>query len=135
MSERTFVIIKPDAVAAGHIGTVLARYEELGLRIVAMELRTIDVGFADRHYQEHLKRDFYPDLRDFMTSGPLVAVILEGEDAIEEVRTLNGATDPAQADAGTIRAELGTSVRENVVHASDSETSARDEISLWFPDL
>ncbi len=133
MNERTFVIIKPDAVAAGHVGNILNRYEEAGFRPEAMELRTIDGEFADRHYAEHLGRDYYPPLREFMTQGPLIAMILAGENALEGVRELNGATDPAKADADTIRADFGTSVKSNCVHASDSPESAASEISLWFP--
>ena len=97
-----------------------------------MDLRRIDGEFADRHYAEHLERDFYPPLREFMTSGPLIALILSGDDAISKVRDLNGATDPAKADAGTIRADFATSVRENAVHASDSPESAEREIALWY---
>lgn len=134
MSEQTFVIIKPDAVAAGHVGDILARWEGAGLRVEALELRTIDGDFADRHYAEHVERDFYPPLRVFMTSGPLVAGILAGAGAIEKVRDLNGVTDPAKADAGTVRADFGSSVRENAVHASDSPESAAAEIALWFPE-
>lgn len=132
MTQHTFVIIKPDAVADGLIGTILARYETAGLRVEAMDMRTIDGAFADRHYAAHLERDFYPPLREFMTSGPLVAVRLSGEDAIVKVRDLNGATDPEKAEAGTIRADFATSVRTNCVHASDSEESAEAELALWF---
>ncbi|SHI53857.1 nucleoside diphosphate kinase [Tessaracoccus bendigoensis DSM 12906] len=135
MNARTLVIIKPDAFAAGHVGSILRRYEEAGLRILAMERRTIGPDFADLHYAEHVGRDYYLPLRKFMTEGPLVAVVLEGEDAIRLVRTINGATDPAQADEGTIRADLAESHRRNAVHASDSEESAEAEIALWFPDL
>lgn len=135
MTERTFVIIKPDAVAAGHVGNILDRYERTGLRLDAMELRTIDGDFADQHYAEHLKRDYYPPLREFMIEGPLVALVLSGENALESVRELNGATDPARAAAGTIRSDFGTSVRTNCVHASDSTQSAASEIALWFPEL
>lgn len=133
MAEQTFVIIKPDAVAGGHVGNILGRYEDAGLRIVQLEQRTIDGEFSDRHYAEHLERDFYPPLRVFMTSGPLVAGILEGDDAIARVREINGATDPTQAAAGTIRADFATSTRENCVHGSDSVESASKEIALWFP--
>lgn len=133
MNERTFVIIKPDAVAAGHVGNILDRYEQAGFRPEAMELRTIDGDFADQHYAEHVDRDYYGPLREFMTQGPLVAMILTGENALSGVRELNGATDPAKADAGTIRADFGTSVRTNCVHASDSAESAVSEIGLWFP--
>ncbi len=135
MNERTFVIIKPDAVAAGHIGNLLNRYEEAGFRPEAMEMRTIDGDFADQHYAEHRERDYYPPLREFMTEGPLVAMILTGENALAGVRELNGATDPAKADENTIRADFGTSVKTNCVHASDSPESATSEIGLWFPEL
>ena len=130
--SKTFVLIKPDAVRAGVIGDILTRYEEAGLRPTRLEMRTIDGEFADKHYAEHLERDFYPPLREFMTSGPLIAAILEGDDAIQRVRDINGVTDPAKADEGTIRAAHGTSVRENCVHGSDSEESAAAEIALWF---
>lgn len=133
--SKTFVIIKPDAVAGGLIGDILGRYERAGLKVEAMDLRTIDGSFADRHYAEHLERDFYPPLREFMTSGPVVAAVLSGDDAIGKVRDLNGATDPAQAAAGTIRADHGESVRVNCVHGSDGEESAAREIELWFPGL
>lgn len=132
MSERTLVIIKPDVVEAGTAGRVLTRYEESGLSIEAMELREITGEFADQHYAEHLERDFYPALREFMTSGPLIVMILSGDDAITRVRALNGATDPTKAEPGTIRAEFGDSGTRNAVHASDSPGSAAHEISLWF---
>lgn len=135
MSEKTLVIIKPDVVEAGNAGKVLARYEEAGLSIVAMELRTIDGAFADRHYEEHLARDFYPKLRTFMTSGPMIPLVLCGPDCISQVRELNGATDPAKAEPGTIRADFGDSGPRNAVHASDSVESAAREIALWFPAL
>lgn len=133
--NRTFVIIKPDAVDAGHVGAILTTYEEAGLTIDAMDLRTIDGAFADQHYAEHVERDFYPPLREFMTRGPLVALILSGDDAVTAVRELNGVTDPAEAAEGTIRARFGSSVRENCVHGSDSPESAEAEIGLWFPSL
>lgn len=135
MNARTFVIIKPDAYAGGHVGSVLSRYEEAGMRILAMDLRTIEPSFADRHYSEHVGRDYYPGLRDFMTEGPLVAVVLEGEDAVRQVRALNGATDPAKAAQGTIRADFAESTGRNAVHASDSPAAAEAEIGLWFPVL
>lgn len=135
MIERTFVIIKPDAVAAGHVGNILNRYEEAGFRPEAMDLRTIDGDFADRHYAEHLQREYYQPLREFMTEGPLVALVLSGLGVRASVRELNGATDPSKATAGTIRADFGTSVRTNCVHASDSAQSAASEIGLWFPEL
>lgn len=131
--ESTFVIIKPDAVQAGLVGEILSRYERAGLRIEAMDLRHIDGEFADRHYAEHVERDYYPPLREFMTEGPLVALVLVGGEAIAKTREINGATDPAKAAEGTIRADHGTSVRTNCVHASDGSDSATAEIALWFP--
>ena len=136
MTARTFVIIKPDAVEAGHVGDILARYERASLRVVAMDLRTIAPEFADKHYAEHVGREYYLRLREFMTSGPLVAAVLEGgEDTVAEVRNLHGATDPALAAPGTIRADFAKSKRFNAVHASDSPVSAASEIDLWFPYL
>lgn len=105
MSERTLVLLKPDAVRRGLVGPILARYEAKGLRILAMEQRHIDAKVADAHYHEHVERDFYPPLRDFVTSGPLVAVALEGEEAIAVVRAINGATDGRKAAPGTIRGD------------------------------
>jgi nucleoside-diphosphate kinase len=135
MTQRTLVILKPDAVRRGLVGELLSRFEAKGLRIVAMEQRTIDGAMADRHYAEHVERDFYPPLRAFVTSGPLVAMVLEGDEAIEVVRALNGATDGRKAAPGTIRGDLSLSNRENLVHGSDSTESADREITLWFPDL
>ncbi|HEX7187670.1 MAG TPA: nucleoside-diphosphate kinase [Actinomycetes bacterium] len=135
MSERTLVLVKPDAVRRGLVGEVLSRFERKGLRIVAMDQRVIDVELADRHYAEHVERDFYPPLREFITSGPLVAIVLEGDQAIAVVRGLNGATDGRVAAAGTIRGDLSLSNRENLVHASDSPESAVREIEIFFPAL
>jgi nucleoside-diphosphate kinase len=135
VSERTLVLVKPDAVSRGLVGEVLGRYERKGLRIVAMDQRTVDRETADRHYEEHLERDFYPPLREFVTSGPLVAMVLEGDQAISVVRALNGATDGRAAAAGTIRGDLSLSNRENIVHASDSAESAAREIAIFFPTL
>jgi nucleoside-diphosphate kinase len=131
--ERTLVILKPDAVRRGLVGEILSRFEAKGLTIVAMEHRTIDGALADEHYAEHVERDFYPPLRDFVTSGPLVAAILEGEEAVEVVRAINGATDGRKAAPGTIRGDLSLSNRENLVHGSDSPESAEREIKIWFP--
>ena len=135
MSERTLVLLKPDTVRRGLMGEVLRRYEAKGLTVVAMDLRHIDEAQADRHYAEHVERDFYPPLRAFVTSGPLVAMVLEGDEAVEIVRLLNGATDGRKALPGTIRGDLSVSNRENLVHGSDSPESAEREIALWFPDL
>lgn len=135
MTERTLVLLKPDAVRRGLVGEVLGRFEAKGLTVVALEMRHIDAAMADRHYAEHVAKDFYPPLRDFVTSGPLVAVVLEGDSAIDIVRALNGATDGRKAAPGTIRGDLSVSNRENIVHGSDSAESAAREIGLWFPDL
>jgi len=135
VTERTLVLIKPDAVRRGLIGEVLGRFERKGLTVVALDQRTIDGETADRHYAEHVERDFYPPLRDFVTSGPLVAAVLEGDEAIEVVRAINGATDGRKAAPGTIRGDLSLSNRENLVHGSDSPESAVREIGIWFPEL
>ena len=135
MSERTLVLVKPDAVRRGLVGQVLVRFERKGLGIVAMDLRRIDAATADEHYAEHVERDFYPPLREFVTSGPLVAMVLEGDQAIAVVRALNGATDGRAAEAGSIRGDFSLSNRENLVHASDSAESAAREIAVFFPDL
>lgn len=133
--ERTFVMVKPDGVRRGLVGKILARYEAKGLRIVALEQRQIDATLADQHYQEHVGKDFYPSLREFITSGPLVPMVLEGADAVEIVRTLNGATNGSKAAPGTIRGDFGIGSQQNLVHASDSLASAAREIALWFPNL
>jgi nucleoside-diphosphate kinase len=133
--ERTLVLLKPDAVRRGLVGEILGRFEAKGLTIVAMEHRTISASIADAHYAEHVDKDFYPPLRDFVTSGPLVAVVLEGDSAIEVVRATNGATDGRKAAPGTIRGDFSLSNRENLVHGSDSPESAEREIGIWFPEL
>jgi nucleoside-diphosphate kinase len=135
VTERTLVLIKPDAVRRGLIGEVLGRFERKGLTVVALDQRTIDGETADRHYAEHVERDFYPPLRAFITSGPLVAMVLEGDQAIAVIRGVNGATDGRVAAAGTIRGDLSLSNRENLVHASDSAESAAREIAIFFPNL
>lgn len=135
MTQRTLVLLKPDTVSRGLVGEVLGRYEAKGLSIVAMEQRQIGAEISDRHYAEHVERDFYPPLREFVTSGPLVALVLEGDEAIEVVRALNGATDGRKAAPGTIRGDYSLSNRENLVHGSDSPESAAREIGLWFPGL
>lgn len=135
MGERTLVLVKPDAVRRGLVGEVIGRFERKGLTIEAMLLRTMDATLADEHYAEHLDRGFYPPLKDFMTGGPLVAMVLTGDQAIDVVRSLTGATDGRKAAAGTIRGDFSLSNRENLVHASDSPESAKREIELWFPEL
>ncbi len=134
-AERTLVLIKPDAVSRGLTGRILTRYEEKGLRIVALEQRVIDRDLAARHYAEHVGRPYYPGLEDFIVSGPLVSLVLEGERAIAAVRSLNGATDGVEAVPGSIRGDFGTSKSVNLVHASDSPESAQREIGIWFPAL
>ena len=134
-AQRTLVLLKPDAVRRGLVGEILGRYETRGLKLVALEMRTIDEAKADEHYAEHVERDFYPPLRAFVTSGPLVAVVLEGDSAVEVVRGINGATDGRKAAPGTIRGDLSLSNRENLVHGSDSPESAERELKIWFPDL
>ena len=135
MSERTLVLVKPDAVRRGLIGEILGRYERRGLRVVAMDLRVIDSAVADAHYAEHVDKSFYPPLREFITGGPLVALVLQGDSAIDVVRAMNGATDARKAAPGTVRGDLALSTSENLVHASDSPESAKREIDLWFPGL
>lgn len=134
-AQRTLVLIKPDAVARGLVGAILSRYENKGLRVVAMQLRRITAAESDAHYAEHVERDFYPDLRDFITSGPLVALVLEGDRCIEAVRQLNGATDGRKALPGTIRGDWSLSNQRNLVHGSDGPESAAREIALWFPEV
>jgi nucleoside-diphosphate kinase len=135
VTQRTLVLLKPDAVRRGLVGQILGRFEAKGLTIAAMDLRTIDAATADQHYAEHVDRDFYPPLRAFVTSGPLVAAVVEGDRAVDVVRGLNGATDGREAAPGTIRGDLSLSNRENLVHGSDSAESATREIALFFPDL
>jgi nucleoside-diphosphate kinase len=134
-TQRSFVLIKPDAVRRGLVGAVLSRLETKGLTIVALQLRQVTEELADTHYAEHVERPFYPPLRRFITSGPSVALIVEGDEAIEVVRTINGATDGRKAAPGTIRGDFSLSNRENLVHGSDSPESAAREIALWFPEL
>lgn len=133
--ERTLVLIKPDAIRRGLLGEILGRFERKGLAIEALVMRGMDAEMADQHYAEHVDKAFYPPLKEFMTGGPLVAAVLSGDQAIEVVRTLVGATDGRKAAAGTIRGDLSMSNRENLVHASDSPDSAKREIALWFPDF
>ncbi|MBX6356457.1 MAG: nucleoside-diphosphate kinase [Micromonosporaceae bacterium] len=134
-TDRTLVLIKPDAVRRGLVGEILSRFERKGLVIEALVLRTMDAALADRHYAEHVNKEFYPPLKAFMTGGPLVAAVIAGDQAVDVVRGLVGATDGRKAAAGTIRGDFSLSNRENLVHASDSPDSAKREISLWFPDL
>ena len=133
--ERTLVIAKPDAVRRGLAGEILARVERKGLRVVAGRFFEIDEALARRHYAEHEAKPFFGDLISFITSGPVLAVIVEGPEAISVVRTLMGPTNPREAPPGTIRGDYAIEVTENLVHGSDSSESAKREIDLFFPDL
>ena len=134
-AERTLVLVKPDGVARGLVGQVVARLEGKGLRLVAAELRTLTVEVAEEHYAEHRERPFFGSLVEFITSGPLVALVAEGPRAIEAFRALAGATDPVKAAPGTIRGDFALEVQNNIVHGSDSTQSAAREIGLFFPEL
>lgn len=133
--ERTLVLIKPDGVRRSIVGEVISRIERKGLKLVAMELRTLDADTAKAHYEEHASRPFFESLVEFITGGPLVAMVVEGERVIEAFRALAGATDPVIASPGTIRGDFALEVQQNIVHGSDSTYSAEREIKLFFPDL
>lgn len=136
MSQRTLVLLKPDAVRRGLIGEIIGRIEsKAGWTICALELRTLGRPLLEQHYGEHVGKPFYPPLMDFMTSGPSVVMVVEGERVIEGLRALAGPTDPIIAAPGSIRGDFGTVVRENLIHASDSEESAARELKLFFPDF
>lgn len=135
MSERTFLMVKPDGVRRGLVGEVVFRIERKTLKIVAMRMLTIDKELATRHYAEHVDKPFFDELVSFITSGPVVAMCVEGEDAISVVRTMMGVTDPKKAAPGTLRGDLGLIITENIVHGSDSPESAKRELGLFFPDL
>ena len=135
MSERTLVLIKPDGVARGLVGEVLSRIERKGFTIVALEMRTLPAAITEAHYAEHADKPFFKGLVEFITGGPLVAAVIEGEAAIVQWRNMMGATNPAAAEMGTIRGDLATQMQENVTHGSDSSDSAAREIALFFPGL
>lgn len=132
MKESTLVLIKPDAFAKHYTGDIIKRYEEAGLEIQAMKMLQMTKTLAAKHYQEHVGRPYYEDLSSFMTSAPLVALVLAGENAIQRVRDLHGKTDPAEAAEGTIRKDFAESKSCNAVHASDSPESAEREIHIFF---
>ncbi len=132
MIERTLVLVKPDGVQRGLVGRITARYEERGLKIVGLKLVQVDRDLADRHYAVHRGKPFFAGLVEFITSGPLVAMVLEGPGAIGLVRAMNGATRPAEAAPGSIRGDLAIETGQNLVHASDSAETAATEIGLWF---
>ena len=136
MSDRTFVIIKPDAVERGLVGEIAGRFERKGLKIIAMELRQLDVKVLARHYAEHKSKGFYPELVAFMSRSPAVCMVLEGpEETWKVVRAMMGSTNPRDAAPGTIRGDLGTLFTENQVHGSDGPESAAREIKIFFPKL
>jgi len=132
--ERTFIALKPDAVQRGLIGEVIQRFEKKGFKIIGLKILQIDRQTAEKHYAEHVGKPFYEGLVSFITSGPVVAMVLEGVNAVDAARKLMGATNPLQADAGTIRADLAHTMPRNVVHGSDSPTSAEREIAIFFKE-
>src|SRR5512137_1587607 len=133
--ERTFSIIKPDGVEKGVIGRVVARFESVGLKPIAMRLKRLSQAEAEGFYAVHKARPFFADLVAFMTSGPVVLMVLEGEGAIAKNREVMGATDPKKAAAGTIRADFATDIEKNTVHGSDAPETAKVEISYFFPEV
>jgi nucleoside-diphosphate kinase len=134
VDERTLVLIKPDAMQRGLAGEILTRFEQRGLVVKAAKLVHVDRDLAEHHYDEHREKPFFGELVEFITSAPTLALILEGEAAIEVVRTTMGATNPTNAAPGTIRGDLALAMPDNLVHGSDSPASAQREIGLWFPD-
>ncbi|MGI8574061.1 MAG: nucleoside-diphosphate kinase [Egibacteraceae bacterium] len=134
MSERTLILVKPDGVRRGLIGEVISRIERKGLRLARMELRTLTREVAEQHYGEHAEKPFFGELVEFITSGPLVAMVVEGEDAVACTRALMGATNPLEATPGSIRGDYATIIGENIVHGSDSPENGRREIGLFFGD-
>jgi nucleoside-diphosphate kinase len=133
--ERTLILVKPDAFARGLTGEIIARFERKGLALVALKHLTTSRETAETHYAEHAERPFFGELVDFITSAPLVALILEGQDAIRAARQLIGATNPLEAAPGSIRGDFAIEVGTNMVHGSDSPESAEREIGIWFPEL
>ncbi|WP_328611832.1 nucleoside-diphosphate kinase [Amycolatopsis sp. NBC_00345] len=136
MTERTLVLVKPDGVARGLVGEVVSRIERKGLKLAALELRTVERSLAEEHYAEHKERPFFGDLLEFITSGQVVALAVEGPRAIAAFRQLAGGTDPVEkATPGTLRGDFGLETQYNLVHGSDSPESAERELKLWFPEL
>jgi nucleoside-diphosphate kinase len=132
-TEQTLILVKPDGVARGLVGEVLARIERKGFRIEALEMRTLERTVAEEHYAEHTDKPFFGELVDFITGGPLVALCVSGEGAIAGMRTLMGATNPLEATPGSVRGDFATLIGENIVHGSDSSESASRELGLFFP--
>ena len=133
--SRTLILVKPDAFERGLTGEIIARFERKGLRIAALKLMHVDRDLAEEHYAEHSSKPFFPDLIEFISRGPLVAMVLEGEDAVPAARSLIGATNPIEATPGSIRGDFALEVTFNLVHGSDSDNTAEREIGLWFPEL
>jgi len=133
--QRTLVLVKPDGVRRGLAGEVISRLEQKGLTLVAMELRTLDRATAEEHYGEHRERPFFGELVDFITGGPLVALVVEGPNAVAGTRRLMGVTNPVEATPGSIRGDYALEIGQNLVHGSDSEESAKREIGIFFPEL
>jgi nucleoside-diphosphate kinase len=133
--SRTLILVKPDAFERNLTGEVIARFERKGLTLIALKMMRVDEELANEHYAEHTDKPFFGELVEFITGGPLVAMVIEGPRAVEAARQVIGATDPVEADAGSIRGEFGTEVTFNLVHGSDSDESAEREIKLWFPEL
>jgi nucleoside-diphosphate kinase len=133
--DRTLILVKPDAFERGLTGEVIARFERKGLKIVAMRHMTVDRPLAEDHYAEHRGKPFYEDLVGFITSGPLVAMVLEGYEAVTAARQVIGATNPLEATSGSIRGDFGLEVQTNLVHGADSAESAKRETALFFPEL
>jgi nucleoside-diphosphate kinase len=135
VSERTLVLVKPDGVRRGLAGEVISRLEKKGLTLVAMELRTLERETAEQHYAEHKERPFFGELVDFITSAPLVALVVEGPNAVAGVRRLMGVTNPIESTPGSIRGDYALEIGQNLVHGSDSPESAAREITIFFPHL
>jgi len=134
-TERTLVLVKPDGVRRGLAGEVISRLEQKGLTLVAMELRTLDRATAEEHYGEHKERPFFGELVDFITGGPLVALVVDGPNAVAGTRRLMGVTNPVEATPGSIRGDYALEIGQNLVHGSDSPESAKREIGIFFPNV
>jgi nucleoside-diphosphate kinase len=135
MTERTLVLVKPDGVRRGLAGEVISRLEKKGLTLVAMELRTLDRATAEEHYGEHKERPFFGELVEFITGGPLVALVVEGPNAVAATRRMMGVTNPVEATPGSLRGDYALEIGQNLVHGSDSPESAKREIGIFFPGL
>ncbi len=135
MVEKTLVFVKPDGVERGLVGSIITRFENRGFKLLKLNLQTLSSEMADKHYEEHVEKGFYPNLKSFITRSPIAVMVFEGENAIETTRLMIGVTDSAKANPGTIRGDYSLSKGENLIHASDSPESAAREIKNFFPDL